>query len=251
MSTPGEQPINDFLDRMNPTEREAFLSSRPVEATTELRLHLAIDSSLHRLFGDRPLQELDSRIASTLDAEVRARPATFRSRARRGLAAAALLALSAAGLWYSWNRTRPAAVVDVYAPQPWRDFAAVYHDMLREGFRPAWVCRTEKQFETAFMRQLRQPLLLAALPSHVTAGGISYSHTLSEKTMTVLGRVEGEPVLVFVDRVEVDRLPPPPPPPGLNLFRRVVDDLVLYELTPLDHPGVLPLLYNPARATGP
>lgn len=249
MNRPSNQPINDYLDRMNPTERTAFLASLTDEARAELELQQSIDDSLHRVFGRR-LDDLETRIAKSIEAISDADPETF-GRVRRGLAAAALLAIAVGGIWYSWTLVRPTPLEDVYAPQPWRSFSTVYDDMRRNGFQPDWVCRSERQFEAAFSRRFRQPLLLAALPPGVSAGGISYSHTLSESTVTVLGNVDNEPILVFVDRLSIDQLPPPPVPEGLNLYRREIDDLVLYELTPHDRPGVLPYFYNPSTALQP
>lgn len=248
------QRIDEFLDRMSPAERNEFLSlaSSNMEMQKELELQQAIDQSLHRQFGGRRLDEIVERLGKTANDAERDVGSIKRPRSLfRGLAVAALLAVSMGGLWYSWSVSRPSPVVDVYQRQPWRDFATVYDDMIRDGFQPAWICRNEKQFETAFSRRFRQPLLLTALPTGVTAGGISYSNTLSEGTMTVLGRAEGQPILVFVDKVEFDRTPPPPTPPNLHLFRREIDNLVLYELSPLDRPTVLPHFYNPASPSLP
>lgn len=251
MNRPSNQPINDYLDRMNPTERTAFLASLSDEARAELELQQSIDDSLHRVFGRR-LDDLETRIAKSIETIPDATAnQNFFWRVRRGLAIAALLAFAAGGIWYSWTLVRPTPLEDVYAPQPWRSFSMVYDHMRRNGFQPDWVCRSERQFEAAFSRRFRQPLLLAALPAGVSAGGISYSHTLSESTVTVLGNVDNEPILVFVDRLSADQLPPPPVPEGLNLFRREIDDLVLYELTPHDHPAVLPYFYNPSKALLP
>ena len=253
MSERPEQRINDFLDRMDPIERATFLSSTGDDQALkdELGRQQAVDDSLRRLFTNPRLGDLADRITSAMASikpadEVRPKRLPF----LRGLAVAALLALAIGGLWYSWSSTRPDESLDIYRPQPWRSFGTVYQDLVRNGFQPDWICRTEKQFETAFARRFRQPLLLATLPSGVTAGGISYSNTLSESTMTVLGRVDGSPILIFVDKVDVDHGPPPPPPENLHLFRREVDKLVLYELTPLNRPSVLPYFYNPAKTPG-
>jgi hypothetical protein len=243
--------INEFLDgQLAPSEREVFLKllSEDAQLRAAYEQQCAIDTALRRIFREDPSEKLLERVETSLLQNGNA-PPRFQTKFHlwRSLAVAALLAFSIAGLWYSWSVTRPTPVVDVYKAQPWRSFATVYYDTIRDGFKPAWVCRNELQFETAFSRRFRQPLLLAALPSGITAGGISYSNTLSPATINVLGRVEGTPVMVFVDKRAVDHGPPPPAPSELHLFRREIDDLVLYELTPLDRANILPYFYRPHK----
>lgn len=251
MTNPTDPRIEAFLDeRMSPSERQSFLDllERDALLRTEFDRQRSIDASLRRIWGDQNIEgimgRVEAAIAQELDTPVARRPSTGPWRL---LAAAALLGFSLAGVWYSWTITRPPPFVDVYEPQPWRSFGTVYYDTIRNGFKPAWICRDEQQFERVFTKRFRQPLLLATMPSGITAGGISYSNTLSNSTINVLGKVDGIPVMVFVDQRTVDHGSPPPPPPGLNLFRREIDALVLYELTPLDRPNILPFFYKPNK----
>lgn len=243
--------MDSYLDdRMEPSEKEVFADRLACDAglRADYERQRAIDASLQRVYRGAHLDQLLERVEMAIGGEIgETQPFNPSQRGWRVFAAAALLALSLVGVWYSWSMTRPPPVVDVYAKQPWRGFATVYYDTIRDGFKPAWICRTEQQFERTFSRRFRQPLLLAKLPSGMTAGGISYSNTLSEATINVLGRVDGTPVMIFVDRVDVDHAPLPPPPPELRIFKRQLDDLVLYELTPLDRPNILPYFYNPHK----
>lgn len=251
MSNPNDPRLDAFLDdQMNPSGRDAFADLLDQDANLRAKFvqQRAIDSSLRRLYGQQQLEKLLEVIEASL-VQNPGGAGRFRTAFRgwRALSAAALVAISLGGLWYSWRITQPSPVVDPYAPQPWRSFATVYHDTIQDGFKPAWICRNERQFERAFSRRFKQPLLLAALPSGITAGGISYSNTISEATINVLGKVEGAPVMIFVDKRTADAGPPPPPPPDLHLFRREIDELVLYELTPFDRPNILPYFYNPRK----
>jgi hypothetical protein len=63
--------------------------------------------------------------------------------------------------------------------------------------------------------------------------------------------INGQKVIVFIDRASADTTPQKLGNPALNLFRREVGTLVLYELTPLDRSYVLDLFYDPSPATPP
>ncbi|MHC4428114.1 MAG: hypothetical protein ACYS0D_05860, partial [Planctomycetota bacterium] len=71
-------------------------------------------------------------------------------------------------------------------------------------------------------------------------------NTLSPKTVYLLGRARGQPVMVFVDRVEQDRPSTPPPETPLRRWRKRIGKLVLYEVSPLEEPVFLNLFYDPA-----
>lgn len=249
MSEKSDPRLDAYLDdRMSPSERQDFRQT--LDSDPSLRAILerqqAIDASLRRVFGsvniDKAVAAIDAEApgATLIIQESETLPARWKL-----MAAAALLAISSAGLWYSWSISKPAPVADVYAPQPWRSFETVYGDAIRNGFKPDWICRNEREFERTFARRLRQPLLIAALPAGVTAGGISYSNTITESTINVFGRVQGTPVMVFVDKAASDLKTMPQPDGKLHVFRREVGSLVLYELTPLDQPNILPHFYTP------
>ena len=249
MSNTADSRIEAFLDdRMDSSEKQAFLDllHQDPELRAEFDRQRAIDASLRRICDESRLDPLLGRLETALHNAPETRLAA-RSPVRvwRGFAAAALLAFSVCGVWYSWNVSKPKPIANVYEPQRWRSFETVYYDTIRNGFKPAWICRDERQFQRAFSDRFRQPLLLSALPSGITAGGIAYSNTITESTINVLGKVDGTPIMIFVDKVAADHGPPPPPPPQLHLFRREIDNLVLYELTPLDRPHILPFFYNP------
>ena len=93
------------------------------------------------------------------------------------------------------------------------------------------------------MRQ-GQGLLLANMPEGSKMVGLTYCGGISRYTTTMLARVNGSPVMVFVDRASADTHPASPSEEsGLHLFRKEAGPLVFYELTPLDRPRVMDYLY--------
>jgi hypothetical protein len=120
----------------------------------------------------------------------------------------------------------------------------VYGDTVAAGFEPAWVCADDREFALTFKSLHHQGLLLADPPPQIETLGLLYCNSITHRTIGVLFRVDGKPVIVFVDQVERDAVQPRPFV-GLNVFRRQIGRLVLYELSPLAEPSVLPLFYDP------
>ena len=123
--------------------------------------------------------------------------------------------------------------------------ADIYEKCVDDGFQPKWVCDDDREFAETFQKRQGQPLLLKPESRDVMVG-LSYLKGISAHTTTMLASVDGEPVLVFVDSLERDTQPDKPSwSSGLNLFRKELDGLVLYELSPLDEPRVLSNFYIP------
>ncbi len=115
-----------------------------------------------------------------------------------------------------------------------------YHYVLEEGFEPLWRCETDEEFADTFEYRLGHPLVLGAVPTGVEAIGLSYSPAISYSTIALLATVDGQKVIVFVDHTEIaEHQQPELTDPDLHLFQRQVDDLMLYEVTPLDKPKLL------------
>ena len=165
-----EQPgqlIDAYLDDLlDETQRAAF--ERRLESDARLRAEVErqrrIDGSLGRLFAPPVGDHVVSRI-TTLAAKDRrtARMPARVSRWRR-FAIAAALALGIIGVYRLWDFGFPVRPSDMYAPQPWRSFETVYRDTVARGFKPGWVCKDDREFMTAFRRQLGQALLLVPPP---------------------------------------------------------------------------------------
>ncbi len=123
--------------------------------------------------------------------------------------------------------------------------ADIYEKSVANGFQPKWVCEDDREFAETFQKRQGLPLLFQPNAQDVMVG-LSYLKGITLRTTTMLARVDGEPVLVFVDRLERDTRPDQPSwISGLKLFRQELGELVLYELTPLSEPHVLEHFYIP------
>ena len=203
-----------------------------------------LDERLRRLMQPPPAERL-AMIAER--AILQAASALPPARRRLGrLAVAAAVAGGLVGVWLIAQNVTPTRPQGGYQSQPWRAMQTMYDDLVSEGFQPLWVCKDDQEFADSFRSVHHQPLLLAELPPGTTTLGLSYCNTLTARTTCLLATVGGEPVVVFVDRIERDH--PQPVPDGLRLHRREIDRLVLYELSPLEEPAVLPWFFNPDRA---
>lgn len=256
MTIPREER-DGLLDRhidgaLTPDERDAFervLAADP-GLVAEVELHRSIEAGLRRTI--RPVAvALPAQVAARIAAESAA-PLAFRAPAKaarnqmahhpyRWIAVAALLAMTAAGLWGVWSN---------YGPQPTPTLlvsaARIYELQRDRGFKPEWVCTTEKEFAKAVKDHVGQPLVVTAA-QNVAIVGWAYPQegyagqevALSRKTMILLTRVDDDPVIVLIDRVSRDRDINSPPDPTLHVYRRVVGDLVLYEVSPREKPALL------------
>lgn len=154
---------------------------------------------------------------------------------QRPVAIAAAVLLTAAGLW--------SALIFVSAGDI-EPLATVYARQIDNGFVPGWVCENDEQFAQSFDDQFQQPLLLAAA-SGVEPLGLTYNYALGARTVMLLARVEGEPVIVFAGPTRLINEPPRAGSRRLNLFERQIGSVKLFELTPFDEPRLLPDFYTP------
>ncbi|HVU88997.1 MAG TPA: hypothetical protein VHD36_16855 [Pirellulales bacterium] len=230
--------------------REAALSP---ELTGELALQKRIDQVLvHRFAPPAAPTDLAARLreAATVTTILYARP----RRRRLPLAAAAVAAVVAWAI-LGWQFFSPANRPPVYNPR--LPVATIYNTRVAEGFKPTWVCEDDHIFASTFKERQGQGLLLATMPPGSGMVGLAYCGGMSRYTTTMLARVDGKPVMVFVDRKEneEDGVIPPSPDSGLHLFQKELGNLVLYEVTPFDEPRVMDYLYAaevpPAKAAEP
>jgi len=169
-------------------------------------------------------------------------------RVRRSLLIAASIAILVCGpviAWYAWQSYNAPATVAVYKPQPVRPLDDVYRERVKSGFQCDWECKTEREFAATFAAQLGQPLLMHALPDQVTSLGLSYAGGITPRSVAYLAKVSGQPVMVFVDREQLDKGQSLSSPQGLHIFKRQVGALVLYEVTPHEKPDLLDLFFMP------
>ena len=85
-----------------------------------------------------------------------------------------------------------------YAELQYITIAAVYEEELQQGFEPDWVCDNQRFTET-IQEKLGQQLALAQMPGDRRMLGLSYLPRGRADSVYMLGRFDGQPVLVFFD----------------------------------------------------
>lgn len=221
---------------------------------------------LDRLQSDLVLQEqldLAERVSASLECSFAMsdgdEPATEQHRRRRvrisqpiGRALAAAAAVLAIGIAIKLNLPPPTPVFYTLLERAYTSYEMT-------DFTPEWVCETEAEFAAAVRDRLGQPMLIDTRDSPIELLGWVYPQNsgenpdtgygdtiISDDSMILLTRVDGIGVIVIVDRVEDESEPLTIGDHlGLSLFRRVLDDLVLYEVTPMDEQSVIGLAYTP------
>ena len=164
----------------------------------ELQLQKKIDASLRRNFPVEPIKEslhrekMDALVASS-------RLPERRRMAVRVMVLAASVLLLASLVFLPNKRSNSPDIV--FNRQP---LAKLYQSSLDRGFKPYYVCDDPIRFAAQFKKQQGVPLRLAEMPEHKKMVGISFPGGISRTTTAMLGRVSGEPVLVFVDKLSED-----------------------------------------------
>jgi hypothetical protein len=223
---------------------------------TELELQSAISAALrerHTLptdFAAKALAMADAARDGQSGSPAGAPSAATRTSpwARR-LGIAAMLVLGVFGAWRTWEYIKPQPT-GYREPGPWRAPETVYHDVIAAGFEPEWVCENDEEFLENVRNSLGQELLVDQSDPSVRVLGIAYANSISPWTVLILSYVDGQPVVVFADRLNSDRKMPKPESPSLSWHKREVGNVVLYELSPFAEPRVLPLIYEPAPHDG-
>jgi hypothetical protein len=253
-----------YLDGLLPTaDRERFELRLQQEPTlrAELELHQQLTKSLNSLFAppaaaqfssfasatSPPLSNTQSiRIADARIFQLRA----SRPRFIRPLRAAAIAAIFVFSLacWQVYRVVfQPPRIDSEYKNlRVWRSMDVVYQAASRKGGQPDWKCEDDREFAMTYFKELGQGMLMKPLPSNLLAMGVSYTNTLSPRTLYFMARQPGEHgqvILVFADRIEKDSAQKLTDP-TLRLFRKQVGSLVLYEVTPFDSPKLIDLFYE-------
>lgn len=165
------------------------------------------------------------------------------------LAIAAALLLAAFGGWALWQRFQPEQLPETFTRQPVASIitaADYYNAELASGFEPEWICKDDVEFGSTFRDRLGQALKLNPSPEPGTRMlGLDYTKVLSPQTVSMLAECSGAKIVVLIDRRERDNSEAIHAGCGsLNIFRREIGPLVLYELTPL-HQAYLLDLFEP------
>jgi len=245
MSSVGpEGPPNSvdlYLDGLLSEAQRAGLEARMgSELRTETDLQHRIDHSLHRMYIP-PVPADMPEFAHSLPHEDG--PIRLDAWRRSRLVAAAAMLLIAMSGWRIWDFVTPlqAQVAQFPLDQFHRGMDVVYRAEVKGGLAPMWVCKDEQELASTFDRNFGHSLRLNA-PPLVKVLGLSYSCTISPRTVYLLALVDDKPVLVFADAKENDN-GKIPTDPSLHFFKKTVGDVVLYEVSQFDKPRLLDLFY--------
>lgn len=196
-------------DQLDPRERQVFEKS--LESDAVLREHLElqrrIDAGLRSNFAPGDLAsaleptESASGLPETVTAPAAAPTTTQRVPASRRVSwirIAAMVALFMGGyfLYVGWFLPAKVPVRPLVAP------GAAYAFEVESGMRPYVVCTNSDEF--ASYTNVRLGTALAIAPTEgLTLIGWSYNQRVfSDKTVTMLATMKGEPVIIFMDHAE-------------------------------------------------
>lgn len=206
----------------------------------------ALTASLKRSFA--PPETTAEQILTSLNRETKPIPtaATRLKRVRKFAVAAALL-LGLAGTWMIFDYLKPQTPVNPYDSGPYQTLPEIFARAEADTLE-YWVCADERQFATTFYQQFGHAARLAPeLPAGLTALGLSYVNSITEKTIIIRGEFgpESKPVIIVIDRLADDdgtETAKISPDSGIKIYRRAAPPLVFYEISRLDKPHFLEAL---------
>lgn len=255
MTSDGRKRIDGWINAhhdglLKPDQQAKFdrAAQSDAELRAELDLQKRIDASLKRQFAPPPADAMLARaLAAQTDSPTDAGPAQkgWSNLLVATAVAAGLLIAATLGVvyWLGSQVQSGAPIAREDAPPLHGSLAEVFAQEVENGFKPSWVCRNDMQFALTTYSRFGQGMLLKELPRGTEALGWSYSDCITRKTAHLLARVGGKHAIVFVDESTHDGGQSLPPDSPLNLFKRQVDKLVLYEVTEAKAPALLDAFY--------
>lgn len=227
---PDDERVEQQLDGLPAgPERDAAVEKLRAEGLGDaVERHDVVEAALRRRF---PVVVAPERQVDDLVSAVELGPSKVKWRLW-GIAGAAAAALLIA---LAWGQRGPRNVAPFFEPTP---LVALYQEAVDQGFEPYYECEEPERFAAVFAKRQGLPLELELMPPGSRMLGLSYPGGLSRDTTAMLCEVDGEPVMVFVDRLDADRQAAAITAEGggLRVFRSELSGLVLYEVTPLDKP---------------
>lgn len=258
----GDPRLEAYLDGLlSGAERAAFeaaLRADP-QLQRQVELQTRIDRSLLRQYQVE-VPSRDQLAAAIAGAGANSAPLTVPRNAHVFAGAAKRAAVPTRRYWAAAALIAAAAVIAVVLAAPWdfgrlrephfaaRPLADIYRQAVAAGFEPSYDCREPERFAAAFKSRQGQPMRLLAMPDGMQMLGLAYAGGLSRNTTAMLCRVDGEPVMVFVDRASEDQaVADDHAGDDLHVFRQERDGLVFYEVTPRPEPRAADLIVPLAR----
>lgn len=243
--------LEKYIDQeMTDQQLQDFVEGRKQkQLRAEMELQERIDESLARVFRfapadsaevpaappepvTRPHAEIASASPSKADAAARDDRRAWWTRA--AILAATLAAIS---LFFVWQRQSRRSQQVAFEP---RRLVEIYESMVERGFQPFYRCDDMQRFAATFEQRLGVALTLLPMPNDRMMLGLSYPGGLSRQTTAMLCEVNGEPVVVFVDRATKGLAQAEQAADTeLHVFSENQFGLVFYEVTLLDQPTMI------------
>ncbi len=237
---PDDWRVERLLDGLSSVpEKDAVREKLRAEGLGgDVALHDVIDSALRRRFPvvAAPPQQVAELVAA---AEHARSAAGWRSAVIAAASLAAMVLIA-----FAWGQRGSRDMTPFFEPAP---LVALYHEAVQQGFEPYYECEDPERFAAVFAKRQDQPLRLDEMSPGSRMLGLSYPGGLSRDTTAMLCKVDGQPVMVFVDRLDADQQSSAitAAGDGLRVFRSELAGLVLYEVTPLKESRAAPYLAAP------
>ncbi len=237
IATPQELDLLAQLDAQE-SERDALALEREAHAT--------IDASLARLFAEPPATLPLTPITPITPLTPVSPPQqnlSLRWLALIGGGLAAGIAAIVAISIFTQGPGSPSANPD-FRPRLAAEF--IYDTSVSMGFRPEWRCENDEEFAIAVRDRLGAAMVIPIATTGIELVGWGYSDRyggviLSDDTMVLLARVEGEQVILLVDRAGNELTTNARGSSiKLNVFKQTLGPLMLVEVTPRSAPGLIP-----------
>ena len=207
------------------------------EIAFDLQLQSKIDASLARSMASGQLSS-ESHNTQMMDSVRKTAPKPKRQglpKSRLWVLAASILIMVSVAYWQAGNSNPDTG--GVFVPQP---LAMLFEDTVERGFKPYYVCDEPDRFAQQFQDRQGTPLRLLPMPEKQRMVGIAYLGGISREATAMLGLVDEQPVLVFVDRFANDnekmRQQVGKTTDGYYVSRVSKDGLVFYEVSSFETP---------------
>lgn len=250
-----ERWISAHLDGLlKPDQQEQF--NRALASSKSLRDEVErqrqIDDSLRRQFEPPSAEKILARVSGKKPESRELAPKASRkfwSPAVKYTAIAASLMLVAGGGWWTWVSMQvsdaPTLQIAKKPEETSRSLFVVFADTVKQGFKPLWVCETDKQFfQTTYERFGHGLMLAATMPKDHKALGWSYGISISPTSAYLLCDVKGRKIIVFIDKADRDKGQPVTKEGDLRLHHREIGEMVLYEVSDSSRPQMLDYFYE-------
>ncbi|CAN5561015.1 hypothetical protein BH09PLA1_BH09PLA1_00820 [soil metagenome] len=146
-------------------------------------------------------------------------------------------------VWNAWEYFQQPKVTLV--PRTVKPLDVAYRAEVDSGFHCDWECKSQSEFAAYFATGFGQPLQMKDPPAEVASIGLKYTGGITPYTISYMAKVNGQPVMVFADKLDSDPGQVLANAKGLHIFKRTIGSLVLYEVSPLKEPKLLDLFYQP------